>query len=36
MFANLVFAASFLILAGVVLARRSLRAKPQPLLRRAR
>jgi hypothetical protein len=36
MYANLAFAASFLILAGVFLARSSLRAKLLPLLRRAR
>jgi len=36
MFANLAFAASFLIMSGILLARRSLRAKLQLLLRRAR
>ena len=36
MFENLVFAASFMILAGALLVRQPLRAKLLPLLRRAR
>lgn len=36
MFANLFFAALFLLLAGALLARQPLRAKLLPLLRRAR
>lgn len=36
MFANFLFAALFLLLAGALVARRPLRAKLLPLLRRAR